>query len=352
MAPKTSATRDIIVIGGSSGALEALRTLVSGFAAELPASIFVVLHVGANSHLAHILSRDGPLPAVAATAGEQFEHGKIYVGVPGCHLLLHDDHILLRRGPRENLSRPAIDPLFRSAAASFGGRVIGVVLSGALSDGAAGLRAIKRCGGLAVLQDPADALVSSMPRNALRHVAADHVCKVKDMAPLLAKLARQPAGPSPDVPFDIRSEAAIAAQELLDMRADDMLGAPSRFTCPECHGALWEIKDGSMLRFRCHVGHSFAADTVLASQGEEIDRLLGTLLRSHQERAALAHRMAEHERANERHALAKHLEGRARDYEHDVEIMRTLLRSGEAGSGTTPDRGEERIAAYGDQEEQ
>jgi two-component system, chemotaxis family, protein-glutamate methylesterase/glutaminase len=163
-----------------------------------------------------------------------------------------------------------------------------------------------------VVQDLAEAPVSGMPRNALRHVGAD--------------------------------------QELSDMRADDMLGTPSRFTCPECHGALWEVRDGSMLRYRCHVGHAFAADTVLASQGEEIDRLLGTLLRSHQERAALAHRIAEHERANERHALAEHLERRALDYEHDVEIMRTLPRSGEAESGTTLDRGEESIAAYGDRE--
>jgi len=351
MATTTSGTRDIIVIGASSGGLEALRVLVRGLPPDLPASVFVVLHVGADSYLAHILGRDSPLPAAPAVAGEHFEHGRIYVAVPGCHLLLHDGHILLQRGPRENLSRPAIDPLFRSAAASLGGRVIGVLLSGALSDGTAGLRAIKRCGGLAVVQDPADALVSSMPRNALRHVAADHVLEAKGIAPLLAKLARQPAGPTPDIPFDIRIEAAIAAQELLDMRADDMLGTPSRFTCPECHGALWEIEDGSMLRYRCHVGHAFAADTVLASQGEEIDRLLGTLLRSHQERAALAHRMAKHERASERHALAERLERRARDYEHDVEIMRTLLRSGEAGSGTTPDQGEGRIAGYGDHEQ-
>lgn len=350
MATATPAARDIIVIGGSGGGLEALRTLVRDLPPDLPAAVFVVLHMGASSHLAQILTRSGPLPTVPAVSGERFEPGKIYVAVPGCHLLLHDGHILLRRGPRENLSRPAIDPLFRSAAASFGGRVIGVVLSGALADGTAGLRAIKRCGGLAVAQDPADALVSSMPRSALRHVDVDHVCRIDDMARLLAKLARQPAGPTPDIPLDIRVEAAIAAQELVDMRADDMLGTPSRFSCPECHGALWEIEDGSMLRYRCHVGHAFAADAVLASQGDEIDRLLGTLLRSHQERAALAHRMAKHERAKERQTLAENLERRARDYEHDVEIMKKLLRSGEVASGEAPDGGQGNIATYDDQE--
>jgi two-component system chemotaxis response regulator CheB len=346
MAEATSATRDVIVIGGSGGGLEAMRTLVRGFEPGLPAAVFVVLHVGAYSHLAYILAKAGPLPAVPAVSGQRFERGRIHAGVPGFHLLLHDGHMLLRRGPRENLSRPAIDPLFRSAAASFGSRVIGVVLSGALSDGSAGLRAIKRCGGVAVVQDPADALNASMPRNALRHADVDHVCRIDDMARLLARLVRQPAPPTPEIPLDIRLEAAIAAQELADMSVDDMLGSPSRFTCPECHGALWEIEDGSMLRFRCHVGHAFAADTVLASQGEEIDRLLGTLLRSHQERAALAH----HERHNQRHALAQHLERRASDYEHDVEIMKKLLRSGEASSGGTPGQAEGSVAEYEDQQ--
>jgi two-component system chemotaxis response regulator CheB len=348
MAQATPATRDIIVIGGSGGGLEALRTLVRGFEPDLPAAVFVVLHVGAYSNLAYVLTKAGPLPAVPAVSGQRFERGRIHVAVPGFHLLLHDGHMLLRRGPHENLARPAIDPLFRSAAASFGSRAVGVVLSGALSDGAAGLQAIKRCGGVAVVQDPADALNASMPRSAMRHVDVDHVCRIDDMARRLARLACEPAGPTPDIPLDIRVEAAIAAQELSDMRVDDMLGTPCRFTCPECHGALWEIEDESMLRFRCHVGHAFVADTVLASQGEEIDRLLGTLLRSHQERAALAQRLAEHERANDRHALAQHLEKRARDYEHDVEIMRKLLRSDEAGSGMPPDPREESIAEYED----
>jgi two-component system chemotaxis response regulator CheB len=349
MTRKMSATRDIIVIGASGGGVEALNVLVGDLPPDLGAAVFVVMHVGPDSYLAPILAGRSRLPVVPASSGQRVEHGKIYVAVPGFHLLLHSDHLLLRRGPRENLSRPAIDPLFRSAAATFGGRVIGVVLSGALSDGTAGLRAIKRCGGLAVVQDPADAVVAGMPRNALLHVDVDHVCKIEDMARLLSSMSRLPAGPTPEIPIDIRLETAIAAQELADMRADDMLGTPSRFTCPECHGALWEIEDGTMLRYRCHVGHAFSADTVLASQGGEIDRLLGTLLRSHQERAALANRMAKHERANERHGLADQLEVRARDYEDDVEIMKELLRSGEAGSGT-PERSVGSLADHDDEE--
>lgn len=323
------ANRDIIVIGASAGGLEALRILLADLPVDLPATVFVVLHVGDTSQLAPILDRVGQLPVKQAVNGEVLERCYVYVAPPGKHLLLHDDHVLLRRGPRENLARPAIDPLFRSAAATFSGRVIGVVLSGALSDGTAGLRAIKRCGGLAVVQDPDDALVPDMPLNALRHVEVDHVMPVAAMGPLLSSLARQRAAPKPEVPLDIRLEAAIAAQELTDMRVDDMLGKPSRFTCPECHGALWEIEDGSMLRYRCHVGHAFSADAVLASQGDEIDRLLNTLLRSHQERAALARRMAEKERVDGRNNLAAQLERRAGEYDDDAALVKSLLRNGE-----------------------
>jgi len=317
-----------VVLGASAGGLEALQRLIKDLPGDLPASVFIVLHMGGTSHLAHILDRAGPLPVVPAESGMTVERGKVYVAVPDRHLMLHDGHIMLRRGPRENRARPAVDPLFRSAAASFGGRVIGVVLSGSLADGTAGLLAIKRCGGLAVVQDPNDALVPNMPRSALRHVEVDHVVAIGDMAALLGKLTRDPAGPTPDIPLAIRVEAAIAAQELGNMKVEDMMGAPSRFTCPECHGALWEIDDGGLLRYRCHVGHAYIADDVLASQHEEVDRLLGTLLRSHHERAALARRMAGHERRHGRARLADQLDTRAAAYEEDAQVVQSLMRNG------------------------
>jgi len=326
--PAVFPTRDIIVIGGSAGAVEPLRTLLGSLPRDLPAAIFVVVHLGQDSFLPSVLDRGSALPVRAARAGDRFEHGRVYVAVPGFHLLLHDEHILLRRGPRENHARPAIDPLFRSAAASFGSRVIGVVLSGSLSDGTAGLRAIKRCGGLAVVQKPEEALAPSMPRNALRRVEVDHVRAIADMPALLSRLARQRADPAREAPLDIRLEAAIAAQELADMKVDDTLGQISPFTCPECHGALWEIRDGPMLRYRCHAGHAYTADAVLAAQGDEIDRMLGTLQRAHQERAAFARRMAQQERAEQRHTLADRLETRAREYEEDAKLVLELIRNG------------------------
>lgn len=302
--PATSPTRDTVVIGDSAGALEVLTRILAGLSRDLPAAVFVVLHVGEVSYLPAILGRSSALPVVAAKSGAPIEQGKVHVGTPGVRLLLHDSHILLRRGPHENLARPAIDPLFRSAAASLGSRFIGVLLSGALSDGTAGLRAIKRCGGIAVVQEPRDAIVPDMPRSALDRIEVDHVC---------------PA-------------AAIASHEPADMRADDMLGTISPFTCPECRGALWEIADGSMLRFRCHVGHAFTGDAILSAQGEEIGRMLGTLQRSHRERAVLARKMTERERAEERHALADLLEGRAREYEEDAQLVLELMRNGFAAA--------------------
>ncbi|HYZ23823.1 MAG TPA: chemotaxis protein CheB [Rhodopila sp.] len=318
--------RHIVVIGASAGGLQALERLLPGLPADLPASVFVVLHLGATSHLAYILGLRSPLPVREAESGGMIEPGQVYVAVPGQHLLIHDSHLLLRRGPRENFARPAIDPLFRSAACSFGGAVIGVVLSGALNDGSAGLRAVKRCGGLAVVQCPEDAAVASMPRSAIRIAAADHVAPAAELGPLIGRLVRQPAAPTPPIPVDIRLETLIAAQELAGMKAEDALGKPSRFTCPECNGALWEIEDGSLLRFRCHVGHAYTSETVLSAQAEQAERMLWNLLRTHQERAALAWRMAAKEEAEHRLEIARRLQERAREYEEDAELVRRLIR--------------------------
>lgn len=321
---------DIIVIGASAGGLQALQRLLADLPANLPAAVFVVLHMGASSHLAEILGRSGMLPVSPARNGQPIERGRVYVAVPGVHLLLHDEHVLLRRGPRENLARPAIDPLFRSAACAFGGRVIGVVLSGALNDGTAGLRAIKQCGGIAVVQDPADATVPDMPRSAQRHVDIDHMLPVGALGDLLARLAYEPAGETPEIPDRIKLETAIATQELAGMAANDQLGSPSRFTCPECHGTLWEINDGSLLRYRCHVGHALTGQFMLAAQAKETEEMLWSLMRAHQERAELARRMADQERSLNRSKLADQMTQRAKEYDEDAEVLRGLLNRGDA----------------------
>ena len=211
----SSGKRCIIAVGASAGGVEALKRLASDLPADLPAAVFVVLHVGQTSYLSEILDRAGLLRTTKAESGEAFELGRIYVAPPGFHLLLHNDHMLLRRGPRENLARPAIDPLFRSAACSYGARVIGVLLSGSMSDGTAGLRAIKAVGGVTVVQDPNDAAVPDMVRSALRHVEIDHCVPIAGMAALLTRLASEPAGETLPVPPGIRLEAAVAGSGAL-----------------------------------------------------------------------------------------------------------------------------------------
>ncbi|MEA2779919.1 MAG: two-component system, chemotaxis family, protein-glutamate methylesterase/glutaminase [Rhodospirillaceae bacterium] len=317
--------RDIIVIGASAGGLQALQHLMKDLPADLPAAVFVVMHIGTSTHLAGILDRAGGLPVSQAKSGDPIETGHVYVAAPDMHLLLHDGHLLLRRGPRENLARPAIDPLFRTAACTFGARVIGVVLSGALNDGTAGLQAVKRCGGIAIIQDPADALVPDMPLSAKRYVDVDYSVPIAEMGDLLARLVAEPAGKTPEIPFDVKVEATIATQELADMDTEDRLGVRSRFSCPECHGSLWEIGDGRILRYRCHIGHAFTGHGMMAAQAQEVEQLLEKLLRSHSERAELARRMAERERTDHRDRLADRLEERARDYQRDAELMRELL---------------------------
>lgn len=319
--------RSVIVIGASAGGVEPLTRLVRDLPADLPAAVFVVLHIGPVSYLPGILDRAGPLQATKAKNGAFIKPGCVYVAPPGFHLLVHDDHIMLRRGPRENLARPAIDPLFRSAALSHGARVIGVLLSGSLSDGTAGLRAIKAVGGLAVVQHPQDAAVPAMIHSALRYVDVDHCLPAAELGPMLGRLAAEPAGETLPAPAGVRLEAAIAVQEHSSMKNEDRLGELSGFTCPECHGPLWEIEDGDMLRYRCHTGHAFTADAILEAQSAEADAILWSLLRSHQQRAEFARRMAEREAMKDRSQLAAQMRERAKEYDADAKLIERILES-------------------------
>ncbi|RWB57081.1 chemotaxis protein CheB [Mesorhizobium sp.] len=326
--PKGEArNRFIIVIGASAGGVEPLKRIVGDLPADLPAAVFVVLHVGQVSYLPEILDRAGTLKALVAKNGATFRTGNIYVAPPGFHLLLHGDHMMLRRGPRENLARPAIDPLFRSAALSYGASVIGVLLSGSLADGTAGLRAIKAVGGLTVVQHPKDTLVPSMVESALHYVEVDHCLPAAKLGGLLANLAAEPAGETLPAPPGARLEAAIAAQEHSTMKNEDRLGELSVFTCPECHGPLWEIEDGDMLRYRCHTGHAFTADAVMEAQAIEADEILWSLLRSHQQRAEFARRMAERQKTQHRSELASEFGKRAKEYEADAALIERILES-------------------------
>jgi two-component system chemotaxis response regulator CheB len=325
--------RDVVVIGASAGGLEAVRRLVAALPGDLPAALFVVIHRGDSSPslLAEILDAAGRLPAVAARRDERFEQGRIYVAPPDHHLLVGHDHLHARRGPRENRARPAVDPLFRSAAVSCSSRAIGVLLSGMLDDGTAGLLAIRRCGGTTLVQDPCEAQFGDMPRSAIAHGAADHVVSVDAMAGLLDELTHGPCPPPVDAPDRLRIEALIAAQELVMDPDHNRLGRLSPLTCPECHGVLYEIDEDGFLRFRCHTGHGFTAKSLCEAQREAWEQALYNALRTQEEQMVLARRLASEARERRRLRSAEEFDGRARGYAEGAEIIRRLLGNGEDG---------------------
>lgn len=329
------AGRNIIVLGGSAGAVEALSEIVSGLPADLPASLFVVVHFPSYgvSMLPGILSRAGRLKAVHAADGDAFEPGMIYAAPPDHHLLVKPGRMRVVRGPRENGHRPAVDPLFRTAAASHGDRVIAVVLSGNLDDGTAGLAAVRRRGGVAVVQHPEDALYPGMPASAAAHVDVHHLPALSEIAPLLVRLVNEPLPEREDpMPHDeLEFEADIAEMTHAALRSDDRPGVPSGFTCPECHGALWEIRDGDASHFRCRVGHAFGGETLMAEQASAVEAALWTAFQALKERSALSRRMAERmeKRGNGRTAERYHDEAAMADQR--ASLIHDVLRTARGG---------------------
>src|SRR5437588_2829158 len=282
--------RNIVVIGASAGGIAALQTIVRQLPEHFPAAIFIVLHLSRDSSglLPDILSRTGPLPASNARNGEEIQPGHIYVAPPDRHLLIGDrKHIQIGHGPKENRFRPAVDPLFRSAAVTYGPEVIGIVLSGGLDDGTAGLCTIKQAGGLAVVQDPGDAEVPSMPRSALRHVAIDYCLPVAEIGEILPQLLREtPAGGTLPMPDETRLEVELAPDER--NRQDVFrLGDPSAYTCPECSGSLMRVRDASPVRFRCHTGHAYTSIALEDELREKIENATWSAVRALQEHAML-----------------------------------------------------------------
>jgi two-component system chemotaxis response regulator CheB len=242
-------------------------------------------------------------------------------------MVLRDGVVRVVHGPRENRSRPAVDPLFRSAAVTYGPRVIGVVLSGALDDGTAGLHAIKSRGGMAIVQDPDDCLVAGMPRSAMEYVRIDHVARAAEIGPLLRELTRGTvAAAAPPPPARMLDETDMATLEPGTMENDDKYAAsPSPFTCPECNGTLWELVDGDLVRYRCRVGHSYSAGSMAVEQGQSTERALWAALRSLEERAALARRLSARARDREARDLAGRFEQRAVEAEEHAAVVRRLL---------------------------
>jgi two-component system, chemotaxis family, protein-glutamate methylesterase/glutaminase len=299
--------RDIVVIGGSAGSLDPLKALISSLPADLPAAIFITVHVSAEapSILPAILTRAGRIPAVHPLNRQPIMKSTIYVAPPDQHLLIEDGCVLASRGPRENLHRPAIDPLFRSAARAYGPRVIGIVLSGLMDDGSSGLMAVKLKGGLAVVQDPAEAAFPEMPERAWHCARAEYVLPVAGIERLLVNSVNgsgnghgarlHQTSPQKGLAGGSAGRALAAETQHADIEnppVKEHVGMPSVYACPDCHGVLWEVKEGNLLRFRCRVGHSYTAETLNVAVSKGTEDTLWASMRALEEKAELLHRMA------------------------------------------------------------
>lgn len=292
--------RDIVVIGASSGGVTALLELVKTLPADFPAPIFVVQHVAADSPsiLPQLLSSFSALTARHPENGESIEPGVIYVAPPNHHLLVEDDKVLVTRGPKENRFRPSIDALFRSAAYTYGPRVIGVVLTGYLDDGTSGLWSVQRMGGLAVVQDPLDAQQPAMPTNALEFVTADHIVPLAELGSLLVRLTTELAPGKPRLPAAqldlLKIELTIAKQGGGFELGIIEKGLLTAFTCPDCHGALTQLIEGKLIRYRCHTGHAYTLSALLGEVTQSVESLLYQSMRGLEETKMLLQSLGEH----------------------------------------------------------
>lgn len=283
----------VVVIGASAGGVTALLEISEQLPRFFAAPVCIVQHIGSNpSLLPELLRFRGANHAMHAEDGQRLTAGTLHVAPPDCHLLLEGDTLRLSHGPKENHARPAIDPLFRSAALTLGPRAIGVVLTGHMDDGTAGLRAIKDCGGICIVQDPATAQEPAMPRSAQRNVAVDHCVPLAEIAPLLQRLVGMPAGAGPRaVPEEVVREVAINRGE---GNVEQLVGiaVPSPLTCPDCGGGLWEMKADKPLRYRCHTGHAYTAASLAQAQRDCAEQALWGSIRALREREMLLRRMA------------------------------------------------------------
>jgi two-component system, chemotaxis family, protein-glutamate methylesterase/glutaminase len=314
----------IIVVGASAGGMEALKKLLAQFPQDFPAPIFIVQHMSADTNgeaLVRALNKSGGLACQHAQDGQAFKSANVYVAPSDQHMLIVKGKILITKGARENRSRPAIDPLFRSAAVAYGNRVIGVILTGYLDDGTSGMMAIKRCGGVCVVQDPVDAAYPDMPQSVVTNVGADYCLPIAGMGVLLSSLVRRKLPKSKKPPEDIVIEAKIAQRVLSDLPSVEALGEQVPFNCPDCGGVLWKMAEGKFLRYRCHTGHAFTSAVLLAQQTAKIEETLWVALRMFEERRNLLVTMSKSGKP------LPSVSQRATDSEVHIERIRTMLKA-------------------------
>ena len=319
---ETSA-HDIVVVGASAGGIEALSEFVGSLPTDLPAAVFVVLHLppGGTSLLAPILDRKSTLPVSNATDRAEIEDGHVYVAPPDCHLMLEDGRMRTVSGPKENGHRPAVDTLFRSAAEVYGPRVIGIVLSGTLDDGTVGLQLVKTNGGIAIAQDPDTALHPGMPTSAITYARPDLVLRPSAIAQALNELSHTPAETNGGTAEEVEMDPADEVKQHAEQHPQP--GETTGFTCPECGGAIWESETNGVASYACRIGHRYGTESFDAEHADTVEAALWTALRLVEERIALMSRLAERFRTQE--TSAARFEASARDLEQHAVALRNIL---------------------------
>lgn len=327
----------LIVIGASAGGPQALRILLSHLNSTLPAAVLVVQHSAPSGprSLDQLLQGASRLPVAYATDGDVLEEGRVFIAPPDHHLVVYDEELLVSYGPRANRARPSIDVLFRSAAVAGTTRTIGVLLSGLLDDGAQGLAAIKRCGGVVVVQDPQDALYPQIIRNAMKAVEPDYCLPLSEIGPLLNDLAGETFPQSAPVPEELIQEVALSISASSNREQRLTMGTPSEFSCPDCGGRLWQTSGGYFKHYMCEVGHAFSQTSLIEAQNLEVERALYVALRTLEERTRMLEGMLAEEQDRGGAGISTSLQDRLLEARESAAIIRRLLlerRSSEKGS--------------------
>lgn len=317
----------IFVIGASAGGRVAVEKVLKNVSANINAAFLIVVHSSFDmiSSFSSYLNQKIEMEVLEAKEKMEIKTGKVYVGVPNQHMVVMNGKISNSNGPRENLFRPSIDVLFRSAAVAFGNRNIGILLSGRLNDGTVGLEAIKKCGGVTLIQEPETAEYSGMPLTAQKFVEIDYTAELEEIGDLIKELAEKPLPEKIDIPYTLKREAEIATKIRSQVKTEDLLGEKVSLSCASCGGPLWKIKDTGIERYRCHVGHSFSQESLLLAQNENLEETLWVCLRTLEEKKVLMLKMVENFSNKGAEQIARSYSDRIQEVDEHIDRLRQLM---------------------------
>ncbi|MGB5944093.1 MAG: chemotaxis protein CheB [Leeuwenhoekiella sp.] len=317
----------LVAIGASAGGRKAVTKIFKEMPQDVDAAFVLVIHSAFDtpSFLSKALQKITSLNVIDAEDDMSLERGCIYIAKPDHHLFVRSNKIQLSKGPRENRFRPAIDVLFRSSAVSYSNECIGVLMSGRLSDGTAGLDAIKMCGGIAIVQDPKTAEFGDMPSYAVETVDVDVIADLNDLTEVIAKAIKTPAPEPQHIPQRLIRENEIAISSSSQIALENDLGKQVPLSCASCGGPLWEISNSKTKRYRCHVGHAFSQEALLFSQDESLEETLWVSLRTFEEKKTLLNRMASDYEERGPKMLAKSYRDKVEEVSRHITKLRSIL---------------------------